>query len=97
MDLSSILITISIPLLLSIFGAIMTWQNYKINKKKDAGADLEKEKENEARMVRIEADVSYIRLAVDKTEERLNKNKEDIEMLKQEVEVIKSNLDNNRK
>ena len=48
-------------------------------------------------MVRIEADVSYIRLAVDKTEERLNKNKEDIEMLKQEVEVIKSNLDNNRK
>lgn len=97
MDLSTIIISVSIPLLLSIFGAVMTWQNYKINKKKDTGADIEKEKENEARMVRIEADVSYIRLAVDKTEERLNKNKEDIEMLKQEVEVIKSNLDNNRK
>lgn len=90
MDLSTIIISVSIPLLLSIFGAIMTWQNYKINKKKDMGTDIEKEKENEARMVRIEADVSYIRLAVDKTEARLSKNEKDIEVLKQDVEVLKS-------
>lgn len=90
MDLSSILITVSIPLLLSIFGAIMTWQNYKINKKKDASTDIEKEKENEARMVRIEADVSYIRLAVDRTEARLSKTEDDVELLKQDVEVLKS-------
>lgn len=90
MDLQSIIISVSIPLLLSIFGAVMTWQNYKINKKKDAGADMEKERENEARMVRIEADVSYIRLAVDRTEARLNKTEEDVELLKQDVEVLKS-------
>lgn len=90
MDLSTIIVSVSIPLLLSIFGAIMTWQNYKINKKKDVGADVEKERESEARMVRIEADVSYIRLAVDRTEVRLNKTEEDVELLKQDVEVLKS-------
>lgn len=90
MDLQSIIISVSIPLLLSIFGAIISWQNYKINKKKDASADIEKEKENEARMVRIEADVSYIRLAVDRTEARLSKTEDDVEVLKQDVEVLKS-------
>lgn len=54
------------------------------------GADIEKEKENEARMVRIEADVSYIRLAVDRTEARLGQTEKDVEVLKQDVEVLKS-------
>jgi len=90
MDLQSIIISISIPLLISIFGAVISWQNYKINKKKDVGADIEKEKENEARMVRIEADVSYIRLAVDRTETRLGQTEKDVEVLKQDVEVLKS-------
>ena len=90
MDLSSILITVSIPLLLSIFGAVIAWQNYKINKKKDVGADIEKEREHEARMVRIEADVSYIRQAVDRTEARLTKTEGDVDVLKQDVEVLKS-------
>lgn len=90
MDLSSIIISVSIPLLLSIFGAVMTWQNYKINKKKDMGADIEKEKENEARMVRIEADVSYIRLAVDRTEARLTKTEERLDKVEQDVSVLKS-------
>ena len=90
MDLQSIIISISIPLLISIFGAVISWQNYKINKKKDVGADIEKEKENEARMVRIEADVSYIRLAVDRTEVRLGQTEKDVETLKQDVEVLKS-------
>ena len=90
MDLSTIIISVSIPLLLSIFGAVMTWQNYKINKKKDASTDIEKERESEARMVRIEADVSYIRLAVDRTEARLSKTEDDVELLKQDVEVLKS-------
>lgn len=90
MDLQSIIVSISIPLLISIFGAVISWQNYKINKKKDVGADIEKEKENEARMVRIEADVSYIRLAVDRTEARLGQTEKDVETLKQDVEVLKS-------
>ena len=90
MDLQSIIVSVSIPLLISIFGAVISWQNYKINKKKDVGADIEKEKENEARMVRIEADVSYIRLAIDRTEVRLSQTEKDVEVLKQDVEVLKS-------
>ena len=90
MDLQSIVLSVSIPFLISIFGAVIAWQNYKINKKKDVGADIEKERENEARMVRIEADVSYIRLAVDRTEARLGKTEERLDKVEQDVEVLKS-------
>ena len=54
------------------------------------GSDIEKEKENEARMVRIEADVSYIRLAVDRTEARLTKTEERLDKVEQDVSVLKS-------
>lgn len=90
MDLQSIIISISIPLLISIFGAVISWQNYKINKKKDVGSDIEKERESEARLVNIEADVRYIRLAVDRTEKRLGRTEERLDKVEQDVEVLKS-------
>lgn len=90
MDLQSIIISVSIPFLISIFGAVISWQNYKINKKKDVGADIEKERESEARMVNIEADVKYIRLAVDRTEDRLRKTEDRLEKVEQDVQVLKS-------
>lgn len=71
MDLNSIILSVSIPLLISIFGAIIAYQNYKLNKKKDAGADAEQEREKEARLVRMEADVAYIRQVVDGTKQKL--------------------------
>lgn len=74
-------LAISLPTLLAIFGAIIAWQNYKLNKKKadkqDTTEEVEKRKEEEEhrkevelKLVAIEKDVQYIRLAVDKFEER---------------------------
>lgn len=90
MDLGSLIISISVPLLLSIFGSIISFQNYKLNKKKSDNADTEKAKENEARMVRIETDVSYIRQSVDRTENRIGKLEERLDKVEQDVEVLKS-------
>lgn len=90
MDLGSLIISISVPLLLSIFGTIISFQNYKLNKKKSDNADTEKAKENEARMVRIETDVSYIRQSVDRTENRIGKLEERLDKVEQDVEVLKS-------
>ena len=72
MDLNSIILSVSIPLLISIFGIVISYQNYKLNKKKDSGADVEQEREKEARLVRMEADVAYIRQVVDGTQTKLD-------------------------
>lgn len=92
MDLGSLIISISVPLLLSIFGTIISFQNYKLNKKKSDDTDTEKAKENEARMVRIETDVSYIRQSVDRTENRIGKLEERLDKVEQDVEVLKTKI-----
>lgn len=69
MDITAIVI--SIPFLITLLGFLLSVQNYKLNKKKDAVADVEKEKESEARLVRMEADIVYIRQVVDGTQTKL--------------------------
>ena len=69
MDITAIVI--SIPFLITLLGFLLSVQNYKLNKKKDTVADVEKEKESEARLVRMEADIVYIRQVVDGTQNKL--------------------------
>lgn len=88
MDVSSLVITI--PFLITVFGLILSIQNYKLNKKKNDSGDVDKEREKEARMVRIEADVSYIRQSVDRTEERLSKVEDRVDKLDVEVAGLKN-------
>ena len=97
MDVSSLVLSISIPVLISVFGAILAWQNYKLNKKKDSNTDLEKEREREARLVRMEADVAYIRQVVDGTQgkvdhitEKVNEVENRTIRLEQDVENLKA-------
>ena len=69
MDITAIVI--SIPFLISLLGFLLSVQDYKLKKKKDTTADVEKEKESEARLVRMEADIVYIRQVVDGTQNKL--------------------------
>lgn len=88
MDITAIVI--SIPFLITLFGFVLSVQNYKLNKKKADEGDVSKETEKEARMVNIEADVKYIRMAVDRTEGRIEKLENRIDKVEQDVEVLKS-------
>lgn len=88
MDITAIVI--SIPFLITLLGFLISVQNYKLNKKKAEQGDVNKETEKEARMVNIEADVRYIRLAVDRTEGRIEKLENRMEKVEQDVEVLKS-------
>ena len=74
-------LAISIPLLLSVIGTIIAIQNYKLNKKKadkqETAEEVQKKREEEEhrkevelKLIAIEKDVQYIRLAVDKFEQR---------------------------
>lgn len=72
LDISNLILSISIPVLLSIFGTIISYQNYKLKKKQDNSVDVEKEKEKEARLVHMEADIAYIRQVVDGTQGKIN-------------------------
>lgn len=69
MDITAIVI--SIPFLISLLGFLLSVQDFKLKKKKDTAADVEKEKESEARLVRMEADIVYIRQVVDGTQNKL--------------------------
>ena len=69
MDITAIVI--SIPFLISLLGFLLSVQEFKLKKKKDTTADIEKEKESEARLVRMEADLVYIRQVVDGTQNKL--------------------------
>ena len=69
MDITAIVI--SIPFLISLLGFLLSVQDFKLKKKKDTTADIEKEKESEARLVRMEADLVYIRQVVDGTQNKL--------------------------
>ena len=69
MDITAIVI--SIPFLISLLGFLLSVQDFKLKKKKDTAVDVEKEKESEARLVRMEADIVYIRQVVDGTQNKL--------------------------
>ena len=69
MDITAIVI--SIPFLISLLGFLLSVQEFKLKKKKDTAEDVEKEKESEARLVRMEADLVYIRQVVDGTQNKL--------------------------
>ena len=69
MDITAIVI--SILFLISLLGFLLSVQDFKLKKKKDTAADVEKEKEREARLVRMEADIVYIRQVVDGTQNKL--------------------------
>ena len=69
MDITAIVI--SIPFLISLLGFLLSVQDFKLKKKKATPADVEKEKESEARLVRMEADIVYIRQVVDGTQNKL--------------------------
>ena len=69
MDITAIVI--SIPFLISLLGFLLSVQDFKLKKKKDTAEDVEKEKESEARLVRMEADIVYIRQVVDGTQNKL--------------------------
>ena len=69
MDITAIVI--SIPFLISLLGFLLSVQEFKLKKKKDTAEDVEKEKESEARLVRMEADIVYIRQVVDGTQNKL--------------------------
>ena len=69
MDITAIVI--SIPFLISLLGFLLSVQEFKLKKKKDKTAHVEKEKESEARLVRMEADIVYIRQVVDGTQNKL--------------------------
>lgn len=88
MDITAIVI--SIPFLITLLGFLLSVQNYKLNKKKAEDGNIDKETEKEARMVRIETDVQYIRLAVDRTEGRIENLERRIDKVEQDVEVLKS-------
>lgn len=86
MDITAIVI--SIPFLITLLGLVLSFQNYKLNKKKSEDSDVTKETEKEARMVNIEADVKYIRLAVDRTEGRIEKLENRMDQVEQDVKVL---------
>ena len=69
MDVTAIVI--SIPFLISFIGLLLSIQNFRLNKKKDSSTDIEKERESEARLVRMEADIVYIRQIVEGTQSKL--------------------------
>ena len=88
MDITAIVI--SIPFLITLLGFLVSAQNYKLNKKKADEGNIDKETEKEARMVNIEADVKYIRMAIDRTEGRIEKLENRMDKVEQDVEVLKS-------
>ena len=71
-------LAISVPTLIAIFGLVIAYQNYKLNKKKsdkkDVQEDEERQKENVIRLVSIEKDVQYIRIKVDKFDDKIEEH-----------------------
>ena len=85
-------LAISIPTLLTIFGLIISFQNFKLNKKKadkaEAKEDAQKvqdeekrQKDNELRLVSIEKDVQYIRMSIDKFDQKIEDHEKRITKL----------------
>lgn len=75
-------LAITLPTLITIFGAILAWQNYKLKKrsldKSETAEEVERKREEEehrkeveSRLVAIEKDVQYIRLSIDKFDKHI--------------------------
>lgn len=85
-------LAISLPLILTIFGTIISILTYRLKKKEhDEGhskedeaklkEEAEREKQNDLRLLSIEKDVQYIRLTVDKVDKRLEEHETRISKL----------------
>ena len=85
-------LAISLPSLLAIFGAIIAWQNYKLNRRKANRAETkesedklkkeeEREKNNEIKLISIEKDVQYIRMMVEKFDNKIEDHEKRITKL----------------
>ena len=90
MDVSSIIISISIASLISILTFVMNFLSFRREGKKNTAEEINKAKESEARLVRMEADVSYIRQVVDGTHTKLEHFEERISKVETDVEVLKN-------
>ena len=93
-------LAISIPVLISIFGLIISIENYKLKKKDsdkgDTKEEVEKRKEEddhrkevELKLVGIEKDVQYIRLSIDKFEQRTDDHEKRITKLESACKSFK--------
>ena len=91
-------LAISIPTLLAVFGFIISLQNYNLSKKKDSKSDTQEEiekakaeeqrqKENELRLVVIEKDVQYIRLAIDSIVDNQKNHEQRISKLEADCKI----------
>lgn len=91
-------LAISIPTLLAVFGFIISLQNYQLSKKKDSKsntqeeiektkADEQRQKENELRLVVIEKDVQYIRLAIDSIVDNQKNHEQRISKLEADCKI----------
>ena len=85
MDISSL--SISLPVVVSLVGCFIGVMTYLGNKKKQSKEDTAKEKEAEARLVSMEKDIQYIRVMVDKIDEKYENHETRISKL--EVECNK--------
>jgi len=90
MDIGSIIISISVASLISIFTFIMNFISFRREGKKNTQEEIDKAKESEARLVRMEADVAYIRQVVDGTHSKLDHFEERISKVETDVEVLKN-------
>ena len=84
-------LAITIPTLLAIIGTIISVQNYKMNKKKNDKKDIqeeeERQKQNEIRLVSIEKDVQYIRIKVDKFDDKIEEHDKRLTKLESQVNI----------
>jgi len=82
-------LAITIPTLLAIIGTIISVQNYKMNKRKNDKKDIqeeeERQKQNEIRLVSIEKDVQYIRIKVDKFDDKIEEHDKRLTKLESKV------------
>lgn len=90
MDVGSIIISVSIASLISILTFVMNFLSFRREGKKSTQEEIDKAKESEARLVRMEADVAYIRQVVDGTHTKLEHFEERINKVETDVEVLKS-------
>ncbi len=89
-------LAISLPILISIIGIVITYQNYKINKhkfdKSNSKEDINNVKNDAAeredihlRLLSIEKDVQYIRLTVDKVDKHIDNHEVRIQKLESKI------------
>lgn len=86
MDISTL--SISLPVAVSVVGCFIGIMTYLGNKKRqnkqDTAEEVKAHEEREARLVSMEKDIQYIRIAVDGITEKLDKHDKEIVYLKEQ-------------